>query len=70
MLRYCMSVLLAAMLAAFSVATLAGTAGPSSAGLITIAAVGQDEAQQASDQDPNTPPDCKKYPKDSRCGKK
>jgi hypothetical protein len=23
--------------------------------------------QAAGDQDPNTPPDCKKYPKDTRC---
>ena len=70
MLRYCMSILLAAMLAAFSGATMAGTSSSSSTGSFTIAAVGQDEVQQASDQDPNTPPDCKKYPKDTRCGKK
>lgn len=25
---------------------------------------------QAQDQDPKTPPDCKKYPKDTRCKKK
>lgn len=31
------------------------------------AVTGQREAQQ---QDPNTPPDCKKFPDDSRCRKK
>ena len=66
---YCVSMMLAATLAAFSGVTLAGSTGPTSAASGTIVALGQDEAKQASDQDPNTPPDCKKYPKDSRCKK-
>lgn len=57
---------LSAMLLAFSGATLAGTGSADS-----VITQGQTVAQaQPSDQDPKSPPDCKKYPKDTRCGKK
>lgn len=58
---YLMSMMLMAMLATFSGATIAG---PGSAVLAATTVYGQDEVQQS---DPGTPPDCKKYPKDPRC---
>ena len=66
----CMSVMLALVLGAFSCAVLAGNSGAVSAGSGTIVvALTQGEAQQTSGQDPSSPPDCKKYPKDTRCKK-
>ena len=49
--------LLAACVAAFAGASFAGT--PPSTDRMIVA--------QAPTQDPSTPPDCKKYPKDTRC---
>ena len=50
----------------FLAASLAVFAGVSFAGPVQAT----DRAIFAqSDQDPNTPPDCKKYPKDVRCKK-
>jgi hypothetical protein len=54
------SVLLAACLAAFAGATFANS----------VPATDRMIVAQAPDQDPKTPPDCKKYPKDVRCPKK
>lgn len=51
------SVLLTACVAAFAGASFAGSLP--AADRVIIA--------QAPTQDPNTPPDCKKYPKDTRC---
>lgn len=59
-----LSYVLSAMLLAFSGATLAGGSGES------VITQGQIAQAQPSDQDPKSPPDCKKYPKDTRCGKK
>ena len=68
--RNCMSVMLSLVLGAFSCAALAGNSGAMSGSATTVAAVMQDELQQAGGgQDPNSPPDCKKYPKDTRCKK-
>jgi hypothetical protein len=55
-----LSLLLGASIALFAGA---GFAAPvSAADRVTI-------VQASPDQDPNTPPDCKKYPKDVRCKK-
>lgn len=61
-----LSYALSIMLLAFSGATLAGSTG-SADSVITQRQIAQ---AQPSDQDPKSPPDCKKYPKDTRCGKK
>ncbi|MNC97738.1 hypothetical protein D3C83_154970 [compost metagenome] len=60
-----LSYVLSAMLLAFSGAALAGTGSAGS-----VITQGQIAQAQPSDQDPKSPPDCKKYPKDTRCGKK
>ena len=66
----CMSVMLSLVLGAFSCAALAGNPGAASGSATIVAAVTQDEVQQAGGgQDPNSPPDCKKYPNDTRCKK-
>lgn len=54
------SLLLAAGLAAFAGAGFADSA-PATDRMIV--------AQASPTQDPKTPPDCKKYPKDTRCKK-
>jgi hypothetical protein len=61
-----LSYLLSAMLIAFSGAVVAETG----AGAGSVVSQGQIAQAQPSDQDPKSPPDCKKYPKDTRCGKK
>ena len=53
--------LLSAMLLVASGAVLAGTG--------TGSTVITPTTQASSDQDPKSPPDCKKYPKDTRCKK-
>lgn len=62
---YFVSILVSAILGAFSGIAVGGQGVPvsSSIGATTILA-------QADDQDPNTPPDCKKFPRDTRCGGK
>ena len=54
--------LLSAMLITASGAVFAGAGTGSSSGVTPI-------VQAQSDQDPKSPPDCKKYPKDTRCKK-
>lgn len=64
---YYISIVLAAILTAFTGMALSGQSNPVSAMPAPIAVAGQDEAQQT---DPSTPPDCKKYPRDPRCQNK
>lgn len=54
-----LSFLLAASLAVFSGSVLAGTRAATDGVIVA----------QSPTQDPNTPPDCKKYPQDVRCKK-
>lgn len=56
---------LAALFAMFSGSVLAGSIATYS----PDSAVKQ-QVQAQGDQDPKTPPDCTKYPKDTRCSKK
>ena len=63
MFRKSASLLLAACLSTFAGAGFAGTSVvPASDRMIVT--------QASPDQDPKSPPDCKKYPKDTRCKKK
>lgn len=67
---YLASILMSALIGAFSGTALAGQVGPLSTSPYNVIAFGQ-EIMQTGDQDPNSPPDCKKYPRDTRCqGKK
>lgn len=65
---YLASILMSAVLGAFSGIAVAGQSGPLSTSSYSVIALNQ-EIAQADDQDPNSPPDCKKYPKDRRCKK-
>ena len=46
---------------------LATFAGAGFAGTVSVPATDRMIVAQVPDQDPKTPPDCKKYPKDVRC---
>lgn len=59
------STVMAALVLAFSGAAMAGPIGGQSPDRVVYAGK---STVQAGDQDPNTPPDCKKFPNDSRCG--
>jgi hypothetical protein len=54
-----LSFLLAALIAVFSGSVLADTRAAADGVIVA----------QSPTQDPNTPPDCKKYPQDVRCKK-
>jgi len=63
--RYCGSATTAAMALALCGAAMAVPVGGKLPDAVIYA--GTNGTAEAGDQDPNTPPDCKKYPKDSRC---